>query len=155
MATTINTNTTLSKVNIASQKAAIEAEYKALLKGIQTELNDVTSFMINQIVVRKQSLMERFQAAIDAAEKTKTDRTALHASVAAERTLQLEVAPLRKGLKRFLESRYGNSSAELQKFGLTPAKVPQRPAATKATGVTKAKATRVARGTKGKKQKAT
>src|SRR5258708_20296703 len=120
MATTINTNTTLSKVNIASQKAAIEAEYKALLKGIQTELNDVTSFLINQIVCTKQSLMERFQARIDAAEKTKADRTALHTSVAAERTLQLEVVPLRKGLKRFLESRYANTTPALPNFRLTP-----------------------------------
>src|SRR5258708_5940801 len=154
MATTINTNTTLTKDTIAAQKPASESAYKALLKGIETELKDVTSFLINQIVFTKQSLMERFQARIDAAEKTNADRTALHTSVAAERTLQLEVMPLRKGLKRFLESRYGNSSAELQKFGLTPAKVPQRRAATKPTGVTKAKATRVARGTKGKKQKA-
>jgi hypothetical protein len=60
---------------------------------------------------------------------------------------------LRAGIKQFLQSRYGKDSADLQMFGFTPAKVPQRSVAGKVKGVAQNKATRVARGTRGKKQK--
>jgi hypothetical protein len=151
--TTINTNTTVSQINIATQKAAVEAEYKALVFAIGTELGDVQSFLINKRAFSKAELIAKFQARIDAAERTKADRTGLHASVAAERELQKEVAPLRSGFKQFLQSRYGKNSPEMQKFGFTQAKVPQRAVATKSAAVDKAKATRVARKTQGKKQK--
>jgi len=154
MPTVINTNTTISQINISMQKAAVEAEYKALVTGIDSELTGVDSFLINQKTFTKADLVAKFQSRIDAAEKTKVARTALHACVAAERALQAEVAPLRMGFKFFLQSRYGKNSAELQKFGFTQTKATQRSAVAKSTAVSKGRATRQARGTKGKKQKA-
>jgi hypothetical protein len=147
------TNTTISQVNIASQKVTVEAQYKALVTGLNEELPDVQSFVINGTPYAKVALVAKLQARIDAAEKTKSDRTKLHASVGAERALEQEVAALRAGTKTFLQSRFGKNSPEMQKFGFTQAKVPQRPVATKATGVAKNKATRQARHTLGKKQK--
>jgi hypothetical protein len=155
MPTIINTNTTISQVNIATQKATEEAEYQALLNGINSELGDVPTFVIAKRAYTKAELVARFQARIDAARKTKTDRTTLHASVAAERTMRADAAKLRAGFKQYLQSRYGKDSAELQKFGFTQAKTPQRSVVGKAKGLVQNKATRVARGTKGKKQKST
>jgi hypothetical protein len=153
MAATTNAHVTASTVNISTQKATVEAEYKALITGINSELVDETHFMLNGTLMAKPELVAHFQSRLDAAEKTKTQRTALHATVGAEHALNLEVAPLRMGFKTYLQSRYGKNSPELQKFGFTPAKKPQRPVAAKATGIAKNQATRIARNTIGKKAK--
>jgi hypothetical protein len=73
--------------------------------------------------------------------------------VAAEKATRARVAPVRSGLKQFLQSRYGKNAPELQKFGFTPAKVPQRSVASKAAGIALSEATRTARNTMGKKQR--
>jgi len=151
----INTpnNVTISQVNVATQRASLEAEYKALVAGITTELSDVTSVTLRGVVYTKDALIAKFQGRIDASEKTKTARTALHALVAIEQGVDQAVAPLRMDFKQFLNSRYGKNSPELQKFGYLQAKKPQRTVVAKATAVSSNQATRVARGTKGKKQK--
>jgi hypothetical protein len=157
MATTVNVNTpnnvTVGQINVSTQKASLEAEYKALVTAINNELTDVTSFTLQGAVFTKAALVARFQSRIDAAEKTKTARTALHTLVATEQELQKEIAPLRMAFKQFLNSRYGKNSPELQKYGFLQAKKPQRTVVGKATAIAKNAATRVARGTKGKKQK--
>jgi hypothetical protein len=56
-------------------------------------------------------------------------------------------------MRNYLITQYGNRSPVLQQFGFTPAKAPQKSAAVKAAGVAKARATRAAIGTKGKKQR--
>jgi hypothetical protein len=150
---TTPTNVSVTKVNIAAQKATVEAQYKALIAGINAELTADQQFIINGETLSKAALLARFQARLDAAQKTKADRTTLTTTVDAERRLQLEVTPLRTGFKVYLLSRYGKSSPELQKFGFTQTKRPQRPVASKAAGVAKSKATRAARGTAGKKAK--
>ena len=63
------------------------------------------------------------------------------------------VAPYRRDMRSYLVSKYGPNSPTLQAFGFTQAKAPQKSAAAKAAGVAKAKATRAAIGTKGKKQR--
>jgi hypothetical protein len=147
------TNVTVFSVNVAQQKAAIEAEYKALIAGINSELADVTSITVLNVVYTKQALVDKFQGRIDAAEKTKTARTALHALVAAEQDIALDVGPIRMGFKQFVQGRYGATSPELQKFGFTPNKVPQRPVASKQSSIAKSAATRQARLSVGKKQR--
>jgi hypothetical protein len=131
----------------------VEAQYKALLAGIHTQLVGDEQFIINGATLSKAALLARFQARLDAAAKTKADRTTLATTVAAERGVQLEVGALRMGFKVYLLSRYGKNSPELQKFGFTQTKKPQRPVAKKAVGIAQNKATRTARGTVGKKAK--
>lgn len=149
----VNTNTTLSQVNIAEQKAKLIATYQAVISGISAELGDTTTFLFGGTTYAKADLVARFQSRIDAARKTLADRTALHASVAAEQAVETAVATLRARFKTYLQGRYGKDSPELQKFGFTPQKTPQRAAATKAKAVKQSDATRRARGTTGKKAK--
>jgi hypothetical protein len=144
---------TLSTINIATQKTTVEAEFKALIAGINSQLPDETSFVINGTTWARADLVAQLQSRIDAAEATKNARTSLHTAVSAEQATQLKIAPLRAGFKTYLQGRFGKSSAELQLFGFTPNKTPQKTAQTKADAVAKAKATRKARGTAGKKQK--
>lgn len=154
MPQTINTNTTLTQVQIAAQKSKIIATYQALVDGINAQLADTTSFVIGGVSYAKADLVGHFQARIDAAKATVADRTLLHSAVANEQTLAKSVATLRAGFKSYLQGRYGKGSAELQKFGFTPQKVTQKAVATKANAAKQNVATRTARGTTGKKAKA-
>jgi hypothetical protein len=154
MATTINTNTTLSQITIAEQKATIVASYQAVITGLNDGPSDLTSFIIGNKTYVKSDLIKLFQTRIDAAKKVMAARTALHLAVVAERQVTAEVAPIRSGLKTVLQGRFGKSGAELQQYGFTPQKKAQRTAATKAGAALQGKSTRAARGTKGKKQKA-
>jgi hypothetical protein len=152
-ASTMTTGTTVGKINVAEQRAKVEAQFTALVNGINTLLTDVTNFIFQNQQVPKTQVVSRLQARIDAAEKTKTARLALHAAVAAEALVVADVTPLRADMKTYLQSRYGKSSPTMQTFGFTQNKTPQKSAAAKAAGVAKAKATRAAIGTKGKKQR--
>ena len=151
MATT--NNITVSVLNVTTQKASLEAEYSALVAGINAELANVTDYVINGVAFSKAELIAQFQGRVDAAQTTKKARTALQVAVAAEREMQVEAAPLRAGFKGYLSSRFGKNSPELQKFGFAPAKKPQKPVASKAAGIAKGQATRQARHTTGKKAK--
>jgi hypothetical protein len=150
---TLTTGTTVGQINIAAQRAKVEAQFTALVSGINTQLTDVTTFVFQDAQVPKTQVVSRLQARIDAAEKTKAARLAFHAAVAAEAQTVADTTPLVADLKAFLQSRYGKTSPKLQTFGITQAKTPQKSVAAKAAGVAKAKATRAALGTKGKKQR--
>jgi hypothetical protein len=150
---TMTTATTVGSVNVSAQGATVIAAFQALIDGIDSELTDLKSLVINKQTVTKAQLLSSFQGRLTAAQSTKSARLAYHAAVAAEAQVAKQVAPERAGVKLYLVQRYGKSSPELQTFGFTPAKVPQKTAASKANAAVKAKATRKALGTKGKKQK--
>jgi hypothetical protein len=147
--------TTLSTINIATQKTTIEAEYKTLINGLNTTLPSVDSFVINGTTWSRADLLTRLQSRIDAAEATKAARTTLHNAVNSEQELNAQIAPLRAGIKTYLQSRFGKTSGQLQLFGFAQTKATQKSAQSKANAVVKSKATRKARGTLGKKQKST
>jgi hypothetical protein len=150
---TLPTNTTVSKVNVSQIKAKVEAQFTALVNGINTMLTDVTQFLFASGTLAKADLVSKFSDRIAAAEKTKAARLALHAAVADEEKVAAAVAPYRTDLRAYLVSRFGKGSPTLQVFGFTPAKATQKTAASKATSAAKAKATRAGIGTKGKKQR--
>jgi hypothetical protein len=147
--------TTLTTVNIATQKAGVAAELQALINGINTLLASVDPFILGNETIARADLLAKFQSLLNAANATKAAQTAYHNAVQSERSLTAEVAPLRAQMKLFLLSRFGKTSTQLQSFGFTPNKVPNKPVASKSTQVAKALATRKARGTLGKKQKST
>jgi len=145
--------TTLTTVNIATQKAGVAAEYQALIAGINTLLPSVDPFVLGNATISRADLLAKLQSLLNADNATKAAQTAYHNAVQSERSLTVAVAPLRAQLKLYLQSRFGKTSTQLQSFGFTPNKVPDKPVASKSTGVAKALATRKARGTLGKKQK--
>jgi hypothetical protein len=150
---TMTTSTTVGKINVAAQRAKVEAQFTALVNGINTLLTSVTTFDLATGAISKTDLVAKFSSRISAAEKTKAARLALHAAVAEEAQIALQVTPYRRDFKAYVVSKYGKNSPTLQVFGFTQAKTPQKSALAKAQGVAKAKATRAATGTKGKKQR--
>jgi hypothetical protein len=145
--------TPITPVTISHQKIDIEADYKALISGINTELAQIDPLLVAGATLPRASLVARFQARIDAAESVKAARSALQTAVAQERDVDAETRPLRAALKVFLQGRYGKNSPELQKFGFAQGRKAKPTAQTKAAGQAKAKATRAALGTKGTQQK--
>jgi hypothetical protein len=150
---TLTTSSTVAKVNVAEQRAKVLATFTMLVNALGTDLPDVTTFLFRDQTITKADAITKLSARITAAENTKAARLALQAAVAAETQIAQEVAPIRSDIKGFLSNRFGKNSPKLQKFGFTPAKTPQKSVASKAQGVAKAKATREALGTKGKKQR--
>jgi hypothetical protein len=149
----INTNTTLSTLVIAAQKAKALAVFQSLVDGINTELADVSSYVISGKTYTKADLLAVLTARIDAGKQTLAARTAMHLAVAKEQTLLPTALALREGVKLFLAMRYGKESPMLQKFGYAQRKTTQTAAVTTANAVKKSAATRAARGTTGKKAK--
>jgi hypothetical protein len=149
----INTNTTLSQVNIAAQKAKIIASYQALINTITSDLTDTPSFVIDGATYTRDQLLQQLTSRVTAAKNTLAARTSMHEAVAAEQAVAAEVDPLRAGFKTYLLSRFGKNSAQLQKYGYTPVKPTQKAATTKATATALGLATRKLRGTTGKKAK--
>jgi len=77
----------------------------------------------------------------------------LIADVQTERTVELQVAPVRRGVRSIVTGKFGADGVEMLQFGIEPRKPPKKSAATKALAVEKMIATRKARGTKGSVQK--
>jgi hypothetical protein len=144
---------TVSTINVTTQKISGEAQYQALKDGISSKLPNEATFVLGKQTLTRADLLSRIQARIDAYEATRTARKQWQAAVASEARIQAEVAPLRASLKKYLQARFGALDPEMQSFGFTQAKLPQRTVASKSAAVQNAQATRAARGTKGKKQR--
>jgi hypothetical protein len=138
---------------LTNTKVNIEAQYQTLVNGILANLKDVTTFEMGGGTYALADLISQFQQRIAAAEKTKASKTVWHTDVLSERQVAGATGPLRKVMQSFLVGRYGAQSPKLGEFGFSPGKPRKVSAQTKAAAAVKAKATRVARNTVGKKQR--
>ena len=141
-------------VNVTTQKADAVLQLQALLHGIQVKLPGVDPFLLYRLTLSRDELVKRVQTRLDTAIATKTSRQAMHNAVAAERAAQAEFKPIRSALRSYLVGVYGANAPELQEFGFVQNRRPAKTVASKASAIAKGKATRVARSTKGRKQKA-
>jgi hypothetical protein len=151
MPTPIITPTTQS---LTTQKVDVIAEFQALVDGINSLLTGIDPFILLGQTVSRADLLAKLQARIDAALKTKNDRKLVAADVAAEKGAAAIANPLRRGVKAFAISQFGDTSPKLQELGFVPHRTPKRKPKNVAAGAMKAKATRKTRGTKGKQQRA-
>jgi hypothetical protein len=136
---------------ILTTKLTVEAEYTALIAGIQS-LPD-TSFTLNGVTYLKADLVQLLQKRVDAAEATKTSKAAWLANVQAERESDAQVAPLRAAMKGLVQTRFGKNSPKVRDFGFAPAKPRVTTPAKKAAGALQMLATKKVRGVMGKKQR--
>ena len=146
-------STTPTTVNVSAQKATIAVLLAALHQGLSTGLAGVDTIEFDSVSHARTDLVARVQAILDAIAGVKAARTTLSQAVASQKAAIAQGRLLRSGLKRFLQAKYGPTSPKLQEFGFAPARTPKTPLKAKAEGKAKAAATRLARGTKGKKQK--
>jgi hypothetical protein len=146
-------NSIVRNITSQSTKSAALAQVQALIAGTNKTFPNATLTFGNATVqasslVQDLQNLEQAMLALTAAQSNARD------AVSALRTLEASVGPLFRAYKRFLLATYGTSAQQLAAFGLQPPKA-RTPISTetRATATAKARATRAARGTKGKKQK--
>jgi hypothetical protein len=134
-------------------KAEALAQVQALIVGT-TKYYPSGSLTFGNAVHSTASLVQSFQSLEQAMNVLNTAQSAARDAASALRALDASVGPLLRDYKRFLLATYGTATQQLADFGLQPTKA-RTPLSTekRATATAKARATRVARGTKGKKQK--
>jgi hypothetical protein len=151
LSTPVITPTTQS---LTTQKLDVVAEFQALIDGINSMLTGIDPFILGGITISRADLLAKLQARIDAAVKTKNDRKAVAADVAAEQAAAVVANPLRKGIKALCISRYGATSPVLQQLGFVQNRPPKRKSTNVAAGAAKRQATRTAVGPTGKQERA-
>lgn len=148
------TATTPKTVNLTTQKLDMQAQYQAVIDGSNALLPGVDPFVIANQTIARAALLAQFQEGIDAAKATKAARIALSAAVAHERAVNATLTPLRSDFKTYAQGRFGKRAPELQKLGFVQNRTPKKSLKKAAAGVVKSAATRTARATKGRQQKA-
>lgn len=131
-----------------------ELELTQMDAGIVKDVPTGTKLMISGTSMTQaqiDSKLKGYLATIQAADAAKQQYLA---SVTARRSITAEARDFYLQLKKVITAYFGSQSPQLDDFGLKPAKAKAASTATNAVAVAKRNATRAARGTKGKKQKA-
>ncbi len=136
---------------MTTNKTKITVLDQKIIEALASTLKTATITLAGDAYKAK-DLQAQFQAEVDAVKATEAARTAYQQAVLAEQTVTAEATALRKALRSYLIGTYGATSATVAAFGFAP-KEATVTVETKALAIKKRAATRVARGTKGSKQK--
>jgi hypothetical protein len=130
---------------------------RLLLNGINLHFQNITSLTIGGVVHQIADITAKITADIASSDTAEKGHATWLQQVDEERASHAVVDPLVSGVKKFVRLQWGDTDAvqaTLADFGMDPTKKAVVPPATKVASAAKAKATRVARGTKGAVQKA-
>ncbi len=134
-------------------RVGMQAVYQAVVAGLLAYYQPSDVFLMKSGTCTRDELVARFQAYVAAAEKTKSAYQAWRASLQEEQAIELSVRSLRSGVRGIAQARFGKDGAQVLQFGFVPFRPAERTAESKAAAVKRAKATREARGTRGRKQR--
>jgi hypothetical protein len=132
---------------------AVHARFTQVIAGIQKRITTVVT-LANTSYATAANLAQPFQAWIQAAAGTATAKAAYHAAVENEAALYKVAQTIWLLLQAYARATFTGDTAALADFGYAPVKRTPETAATRALAAKKAAATRLARGTMSKKQKA-
>jgi len=134
-------------------KVELQTSVAAFVAGLLKYYGPNDVFPLKQGNMTRDQVIAAVQPFITAAEQTKASLTVWRGDVQAERAALAQSQPIRSGVKRIIQARFGEDGAQLLDFGYQPRKASTTSATTKAAAVVKGKATRQARGTKGRVQR--
>jgi hypothetical protein len=144
----MTTNTTkMARVN------SIDALQK-LVNGYTKYTATAPSVVLAGATLKPTDIVAKLQALITTENAVTSAAAAWHSQVTTQRAVVLQARPLLLALRQSLQSAYSAQLDVLADFGLTPRKKAVVSPDTRAAAALKAKATRAARGTTGKKVKA-
>jgi hypothetical protein len=127
---------------------------RKLQDGLQTHLLGARPITIAGKAYKPADLVKLLQAEIDAANAANAARLAWIAATKSSKQLQRDVAPIKRMLRAYIVTTFGESSAALADFGMSPRKPRKKLTVDeKVQAVDKLRATRAARRTMGKRQK--
>ncbi len=145
----------MNKIRIS--KATRQNRLRKILDGIDETLSSVTSITLGGVTRTMADLKKLIEADLDAMDASVKARAAARVAVQAERDAHAQIDPILRLFKAAILAQFGDgvdASAVLATFGFTPRKTAKQDLATKTQAQGKAEATRIARGTRGPKQKA-
>jgi hypothetical protein len=148
-----STITAVANDSNAGSKVELQTSYQAFIVGLMAYYQPTDTFDLPTGLLTRDEVIAEFQRFITAAENTKASNQAWRANVQVERAVELEVAPIKRGVRNIVTGKFSANGAELLQFGVEPRKPTKKTAESKALAAVKAKATRDARGTKGSQQK--
>jgi hypothetical protein len=130
-----------------------EAADQKLIDGLNKHSANLALLLIGNTSYTHADLISTVQTRVSAAISTQSSRATWENAVKAERDERAKTKPLVSGLKQAIQVMFAGSIDSLADFGLTPRKPRVLTPEKKAAAAAKAKATRAARHTMGKKQK--
>ena len=138
---------------VKTDKASALASARALVAGTQKHTPN-GSLTFGNATYTADALVQLLQGLIDALTADETARANARDALLALRAVRAKVRPVIRAYRRYLRATYGDAALTLADYGLEPEKAP-RPltAEQQALKAARAKATRKALGTKGRKQK--
>ena len=137
-----------------NNRSTIEAHDAQVIVGIKKDLPNVSSLPLAGTTYTMTALEQLIQSRIDAANGVVNARANWIHAAATYKALNTQVTQVVRALRQYVINAFGQNSPTLADFGFTPPKKATLTPEQKTAKAAKAKATRVARGTKGKKQKA-
>jgi len=138
---------------VKTDKASALASARALVAGTQKHTPN-GSLTFGNATYTVAALVQLLQGLVDAMTADETARANAKDALVALRAARTKVGPVIRAYRRYLRATYGDAALTLADYGLQPerARTPLT-AEQKANRAAKAKATRQALGTKGRKQK--
>lgn len=124
------------------------------IKGLNEHVTAKTALTINQQPMKLVDVIAVYQAALDARATLKSKRAEVKLALQGWKEADVTQETVDRGLKVWVQLTYGLQSQEAQDMGFAAPKRGKANLDTKQKAQLQARATREARGTKGKKQKA-
>jgi hypothetical protein len=143
----------MSSSKIRGTRATALSSVKALISGTEQHFPSGPIHFGNATYTAT-TLSQRLQKLADAMTGLLAAQNAARDAMAAMRAADAEEGPLVQAYRRFLHATFATAAQTLADFGLEPMRVAAPPTTeTRVAAVEKARATRKARGTKGRKQR--
>jgi hypothetical protein len=124
-----------------------------IVAGIGKRLQNVQTLNLGGAAYAPSALTQLFQSGVDASANIAALRAQVKDALQAELLLTKKLNALAKALKTYVVNEFGSTSSALGDFGFVPPKAPAKNPVTKVVAAAKMRNTRVARNTKGKRQK--
>jgi hypothetical protein len=143
----------MSSIKSKQDKATALAGVQALITGMLKHFPN-GSFKFGSTTYTTDTLVKTFQGLAEAMVAVNAAQANAKDAVQALRAMKAKVAPVQRDLRSFLRVTFGTAAAQLAEFGMQPLKARTPLTSDKrVVAAAKAKATRTARGTTGKKKK--
>ncbi len=124
-----------------------------MIDGIQKFLSKFASLPVGSQTLTPADIVKVFQDRLDTGNAVVSAEAARTAAIKADRDKRAQTNAFAQSFRRMVLGMFSQSPDTLAIFGLKAPKVVKKTVDAKAAAVAKSKATRVARGTKGSKQK--
>ncbi len=136
---------------VDKKRATQQAADQAMIDGLTKNAATIGSLLIGGKTFTVAQAIALVQTALTASKTVVINHTALEASLQAETAVRTQNKPFFDGLTQTVQAMFAGQVSTLGDFGLTGRKVPVVSPETRVAAAAKAKATRIARGTKGPK----